>query len=166
MFDHYTSPQPPKTLRSSGLGSSAFARHYLRNLFDFFSCGYLDVSVPRVSLLYTMDSCTGDGAFTTAGFPHSDILGSKAICASPGLFAAYRVLHRLLVPRHSPYALSNLTLAGPPDSIYAELVSQAQLWSQKLSSFYESLPLKHLRFKTSPLYCSYVSENPKCNLNP
>ena len=26
---------------------------------DFFSCGYLDVSVPRVSLPYTMNSCTG-----------------------------------------------------------------------------------------------------------
>ena len=27
------------------------------------------------------------------------------ICSSPQLFAAYHVLHRLLVPRHSPYAL-------------------------------------------------------------
>jgi hypothetical protein len=27
-----------------------------------------------------------------------------------GLFAAYRVLHRLLAPRHSPYALSSLTI--------------------------------------------------------
>jgi hypothetical protein len=32
-----------------------------------------------------------------------------AICASPQLFAAYHVLLRLLVPRHSPYALSSLT---------------------------------------------------------
>jgi hypothetical protein len=31
-----------------GLGSSAFARRYLQNLFDFFSSGYLDVSVHRV----------------------------------------------------------------------------------------------------------------------
>ena len=30
------------------------------------------------------------------------------ICSSPQLFAAYHVLHRLLVPRHSPYALSSL----------------------------------------------------------
>src|SRR4030095_1663024 len=43
------------------------------------------------------------------GFPHSDIPGSKLVCSSPGLFAAYRVLHRLLAPRHSPYALSSLT---------------------------------------------------------
>src|SRR4029079_17599427 len=43
------------------------------------------------------------------GFPHSEIPGSKLVCSSPGLFAAYRVLHRLLAPRHSPYALSSLT---------------------------------------------------------
>ncbi len=28
----------------------------------------------------------------------------------PGLFAAYRVLRRLLAPRHPPYALNNLVL--------------------------------------------------------
>jgi hypothetical protein len=45
-----------------------------------------------------------------SGFPHSEIPGSKPICGSPGLIAAYRVLHRLLAPRHSPYALSSLTI--------------------------------------------------------
>ena len=35
------------------------------------------------------------------GFPHSDISGSMAMCASPKLFAAYHVLLRLPVPRHS-----------------------------------------------------------------
>ena len=44
-----------------------------------------------------------------SGLPHSDILGSKPVCGSPKLFAAYHVLHRLLAPRHSPYALSSLT---------------------------------------------------------
>ena len=42
-------------------------------------------------------------------FPHSDISGSMAMCASPKLFAAYHVLHRLPVPRHSPHALTCLT---------------------------------------------------------
>jgi hypothetical protein len=28
----------------------------------------------------------------------------------PGLFAAYRVLRRLLAPRHPPYALNNLVI--------------------------------------------------------
>jgi hypothetical protein len=46
---------------------------------------------------------------TQGGFPHSDIPGSTPACGSPGLIAACHVLHRLLVPRHSPYALSSLT---------------------------------------------------------
>ena len=45
-----------------------------------------------------------------AGFPHSDICGSQTVCVSPQLFAACRVLLRLLAPRHSPYALFSLTL--------------------------------------------------------
>ena len=44
-----------------------------------------------------------------SGFPHSDIPGSKPACGSPRLIAACHVLHRLLAPRHSPYALSSLT---------------------------------------------------------
>ena len=43
------------------------------------------------------------------GFPHSEISGSMLICSSPKLIAAYRVLHRLLMPRHSPCALISLT---------------------------------------------------------
>ena len=47
--------------------------------------------------------------YCSAGFPHSEISGSTLICSSPKLFAACRVLHRLLMPRHSPCALSSLT---------------------------------------------------------
>ena len=43
-----------------------------------------------------------------AGLLHSDILGSILACRSPRLFAAYRVLHRLLMPRHPPCALISL----------------------------------------------------------
>ena len=45
---------------------------------------------------------------TPAGFPHSDIPGSQLGCSSPRLIAASYVLHRLLMPRHPPCALSNL----------------------------------------------------------
>ena len=41
-------------------------------------------------------------------FPHSEICGSKLICSSPQLIAACHVLLRLLMPRHSPYALVRL----------------------------------------------------------
>ena len=43
-----------------------------------------------------------------AGLSHSEISGSKVICTSPKLVAAYHVLHRLQEPRHPPYALSYL----------------------------------------------------------
>ena len=46
---------------------------------------------------------------TLDGLPHSEISGSKAVTAYPKLIAGSRVLHRLLVPRHPPHALSNLT---------------------------------------------------------
>src|SRR3546814_281737 len=46
------------------------------------------------------------------GLPSSEIPGSKLVRSSPRLFAAYHVLHRLLVPRHPPNALQRL-IANP-----------------------------------------------------
>ena len=43
-----------------------------------------------------------------AGFPHSVILGSRLVCSSPRLIAAYHDLHRLSMPRHPPCALLRL----------------------------------------------------------
>ena len=76
---------------------------------SFSSSPYLDVSVQEVPDLYlciqyrTTEVCS-------ARFPHSEICGSLNICFLPQLIAAYHVFHRLLVPRHPPCALSNLTL--------------------------------------------------------
>ena len=50
--------------------------------------------------------------YCSAGFPHSEILGSKLMCSSPRLIAACHVLHRLLMPRHSPCALISLTFSN------------------------------------------------------
>ena len=74
----------------------------------FSSSGYLDVSVHRVPFL-TLWIGVRMTEVCSAGFPHSDISGSMDICSSPKLFAAYHVFHRLLVPRHPPYALSSMT---------------------------------------------------------
>ena len=77
---------------------------------SFSSCGYLDVSVLRVSSSCTtllMHVCPH---ITVGGFPHSDICGSRDMCSSPQLFAACHVLLRLPVPRHPPDALVNLTI--------------------------------------------------------
>ena len=76
--------------------------------FSFSSSGYLDVSVPRVPFLQLCIGCRIHEV-CSCGFPHSDISGSRDICSSPKLFAAYHVFHRLLVPRHPPYALSSMT---------------------------------------------------------
>ena len=74
----------------------------------FSSSGYLDVSVHRVPFL-TLWIGVRILEVCSSGFPHSDISGSSDICSSPKLFAAYHVFHRLLVPRHPPYALSIMT---------------------------------------------------------
>ena len=63
---------------------------------------------PLPSRAYGFSS--GFSGISQRGFPHSEIPGSKRVCRSPRLIAAYRVLHRLLAPRHSPYALSSLTI--------------------------------------------------------
>ena len=55
-------------------------------------------------------------------FPHSEICGSKLICSSPQLIAACHVLHRLPMPRHSPYALLSLNYFCILISIYSVLV--------------------------------------------
>ena len=74
----------------------------------FSSSGYLDVSVHRVPFLTLWIHVRILEVFSS-GFPHSDISGSMGICPSPKLFAAYHVFHRLLVPRHPPYALISIT---------------------------------------------------------
>ena len=76
---------------------------------SFSSSGYLDVSVRRVPSIQLWIHCTVAGV-CPAGLPHSEIRGSKDICSSPRLIAACHVFLRRLVPRHSPCALSNLTL--------------------------------------------------------
>jgi hypothetical protein len=79
-----------------------------------------------------------------SGLPHSEILGSKPVCGSPKLIAAYHVLHRLLAPRHSPYALSSLTIELETDadsrqlpaaSSQQEIVLSLEAGSWKLGSF-------------------------------
>ena len=72
---------------------------------SFFSSGYLDVSVPPVPF-HTLWIRVWMTEVCSAGFPHSEISGSSDICSFPKLFAAYRVLHRLSVPRHPPCALN------------------------------------------------------------
>ena len=75
---------------------------------DFFSSPYLDVSVQAVPFIGLCIQPMIHGLYPCV-FPHSEICGSKDMCSSPQLIAAYRVLRRLLMPRHSPCALFSLT---------------------------------------------------------
>ena len=95
-----TSPpvlQPRPRLDADGLGSCAFARHYLRNRFYFLFLRVLRCfSSPR-----SPRAQRGVG-IAAHGFPHSDTAGSQRICRSPAFFAACHVLLRLREPQASP----------------------------------------------------------------
>ncbi len=74
----------------------------------FSSSGYLDVSVHRVPFIRLWIG-TKLTEVSQVGFPIQKSPDQMGMCSSPKLFAAYHVLHRLLVPRHPPYALFRMT---------------------------------------------------------
>ena len=104
----YWSPATPVS-KLAGLAYIAFARHYLRYLgwFLFLQVLRCFTSLSLAPVTYGFSNRYID--ITLCGLPHSDISGSKLVCSSPKLIAAYRVLLRLLVPRHPSCALSSLT---------------------------------------------------------
>src|ERR1700722_17463274 len=81
--------------------------------------------------------------FYQYGFPHSEILGSKPACGSPGLIAACHVLHRLLAPRHPPYALSSLIIKFT-QSVFFALSLRATQFFEYVLTVYGSI---HLVFR-------------------
>ena len=82
---------PAMRCHKAGLGSSPVARHYWGN-----HCYFLFLEVLRCfSSPRSPPAKGGMTALQTAGLSHSEISGSKAICASPKLIAACHVLHRL-----------------------------------------------------------------------
>ena len=82
-------------------------------------------------------------------FPHSEISGSQLICSSPKLIAACRVLHRLLMPRHSPCALISLTSNGLPFSGSLELCRFQQKFFTQNCIYPFELTSRPVRFKKS-----------------
>ena len=101
--------------------------------FSFSSSGYLDVSVHRVPF-HTLWIGVWIHEVFSCGFPHSDICGSRNICFSPQLFAAYHVFLRLLVPRHPPCALFCLTS-------FASVSIALETGSLRFSTLYQLLTL-------------------------
>ena len=100
----------PKGISTSGLASFPFARHYSENLGWFLFLALLRCfssgGSPHIPMYSVYDVCA-----YTYGLLHSEICGSPDTCSSPQLIAAYHVLLRLLMPRHSPYALFSFTIS-------------------------------------------------------
>ena len=92
-----------------GLGSFHFARRYFENRVFFLFLQVLRCFSSPGSLLIDYFIHLRVTGLLPAGFPHSDICALSVICTYTQLFAACHVLLRLSVPRHSPYALINLT---------------------------------------------------------
>src|SRR5688500_7609112 len=108
---------------------------------------------PLPSRAYVFSS--GFSGISQRGFPHSEIPGSKRVCRSPRLIAAYRVLHRLLAPRHSPYALSSLTVeieSDVPASVCIHLAATTNpLILTRTACSNEKLPLQDIQLSKSEL---------------
>ena len=103
------------------------------------------ISSPRGTEMFHFPRCRpsrpslfgrGSHPMTGAGLPHSETFGSKRACRSPKLIAAYRVLHRLAVPRHPSCARIRLAGESEPPSISFTL----QLFFPELCSCQRSNP--------------------------
>lgn len=98
-----------KAWHCRGLGCSDFARRYWRNRICFIFLRVLRCfNSPRVAL-WPYEFRPEFSVLQQRGLPHSDISGSRVVCTSPELFAAYHVLHRHQAPNYPPMALSSLT---------------------------------------------------------
>ena len=83
-------------------------------------------------------------------FPHSEISGSLAMCAYPKLIAAYHVLHRLLMPRHSPCALCSLTYSVKIFQSFAFNITKNISWLT--SQYVLKLYIIHVQFSKNKIY--------------
>ena len=92
----------------SGLGSFPFARRYLENHSCFLFLRLLRCfSSPR-SPCRPMYSAGNVTELTVTGSPIQKSPDQNLFSSSPKLIAAYHVFHRLLTPRHPPFALCSL----------------------------------------------------------
>jgi hypothetical protein len=115
---HCHVPQPPKGIRLQptkppGFGLCPFRSPLLR-------ASHL-LSLPQGTEMFQFPRFPppgtipgGDQAYCNlAGFPHSGTPGSARWTARPGLSRPCRALHRLLAPRHPPWALYTFPTSGP-----------------------------------------------------
>ena len=100
----------PESITTLGLASSAFARHYLRNLSWFLFLALLRCfssgGSPHIPMYSVYDSQT----FLWLDCSIRKSADIAPTYGSPQLIAVSHVLLRLSVPRHSPCALCSLTI--------------------------------------------------------
>lgn len=73
-----------------------------------FSCRYWEVSLPCVISYTAMNSLWGNWVWPQLDYSIRKSSDQSLLDSYPKLIAAYYVLHRSFVPRHSPYALNLL----------------------------------------------------------
>jgi hypothetical protein len=109
LVDHVMTVLQPHTPRKvRGLGWFPFARRYLGNHCCFLFLGLLRCfSSPR-SPQQPMYSAEDVATLPATGFPIQKSPDQNLFSSSPKLIAAFHVFHRLLTPRHPPFALNSL----------------------------------------------------------
>ena len=143
----------------TGLGSSPVARHYWGN-----HCCFLFLRVLRCFSSPGLPLCLAEiTVLQTAGLSHSEISGSKVICTSPELIAAYHVLHRLREPRHPPCALTCFSYVILTNNTYifayvGIIGRRSYFISVAPGICFENVPDVLLSFSLYCLVCQYVKE--------
>ena len=105
-------------------------------------------------------------SITSAGFPHSDICGSRFACNSPQLFAACHVLLRRMVPWHPPCALISLIFSSlRPETNCSFSTLKYLLCFAPLPLFSASASLRsaaHSPFRNWPFFESFLVQLSRC----
>src|SRR6266850_490922 len=100
---------------------------------SLFSCGYLDVSVPRVRSYSPMHSASSNAVLPALCF-HIQKSPDQCLFASfPELIAGCRVFLRLSMPRHPPYTLGKLDLLDR-GSISSAMQAEARTTNKSIPS--------------------------------
>ena len=120
---------------------------------DFFSYGYLDVSVPRVRFLYLCIQYRIPHLHP-GGFPHSDISGSKSVCRLPEAF------RRLQRPSSPPTAKASTVCASSLDHITKVIRPKTKLVCLSATKLLNSAPDMRLSFLTTFNYSLYTARTP------
>src|SRR5438105_13572887 len=77
---------------------------------SFFSCGYLDVSVPRVGSIPPIHSAGSNAALPALCFHIQKSPDQYLFASFPKHIAGCRVVLHLSMPKHSPYTIGQLFL--------------------------------------------------------